>query len=287
MYQCFSFTQLPHGELHGSLSRKPQYFGIVPCSHEVRSRPRQDSVNSVCVSISIYMCCMPDTLASYEGSDAETSDQNTFDFESWDQKLMTFRSSSSSHLHARTTETTETTTPLTISLSLFQISFHFFCVVFPFPSTNPPLALSLLQGPCHPPPNLQSPARCRRDAQRVHPHWPRKGSRGPNHPRAICNSVSFKISRPKNNLSLPKSYLLALQFGRYVFFSLSWFFEPKGWKIWILTEGDFLPTGSWETKKHPKSPHGRLLCQEVKTSWKKNSKGKEQAGNLHGIPRNQ
>lgn len=177
--------------------------------------------------------------------------------------------------------------PLTISLSLFQISFHFFCVVFPFPSKNPPLALSLLQGPCHPPPNLQSQARCRRDAQRVHPHWPRKGSRGPNHPSAIGNSISFKISRPKNDQSLPKKYLLALQFGRYVFFSLPRFFEPNGWKIWILTEGDFLPTGSWETRKHPKSPHGRVLCQEVKTSWKKNSKGKEQAGNLHGIPRNQ
>lgn len=71
----------------------------------------------VCVYLPLYIhvhtginCCMPDTLASYEGSDAETSDQNTFDFKSWNQKLLTFRSSSSSHLHARTTETTETTT---------------------------------------------------------------------------------------------------------------------------------------------------------------------------------
>ena len=118
--------------------------------------------------------------------------------------------------------------PLTISLSLFQISFHFFCVVFPFPSTNPPLALWLLQGPCHPPPNLQSPARCRRDAQRVHPHWPRKGSRGPN-PSAIGNSVSFKISRPENDQSLPKKYLLALQFGRYVFFQFASIF----WAQWL------------------------------------------------------
>ena len=117
--------------------------------------------------------------------------------------------------------------PLTISLSLFQISFHFFCVVFPFPSTNPPLALSLLQGPCHPPPNLQSPARCRRDAQRVHPHWPRKGSRGPNHPVLLVTAFPLKFQALKMIRISQKKYLLALQFGRYVFFQFASIFSAQ------------------------------------------------------------
>ncbi len=118
-----------------------------------------------------------------------------------------------------------------ILLSWFQISFHFFYVVFPLP----PLALPLLQGPCHPPPNLQSPARCRRYAQRVHPHWPRKVQelQGQDHP-VLSVTTFFKAL----NMRVSKKASLSLTIWD-LFFQFALIF----WAQWLEDVGR---SGSWQ-----------------------------------------